>query len=277
MHRAILAIAPDAKQERILSQVMPSWKRYAQRHQLEIVIVRRSITKGNHPYWDRWLTIQEDQPEVARFDQLLLLDDDVYISDGAPNVFDCSGKTGITAVEESAQQEWQPSQISAYYGRFHVEPDARLPHPRKVFNFGVCLVTREERSVFKTLYDKWRSEIQSRFTHAELRQKGIFYRLETDGPFLSYELQALGKISPLPAEFNFMLPSWLRKVGVRRLPFLLQAKVAQQARAVLPRSIVWTLTSSARSTVQRAAAQCHFLHFAASKSPLWLLPEDDQG
>ncbi|MEO6871049.1 MAG: hypothetical protein ABI233_02380 [Chthoniobacterales bacterium] len=274
MNRAILGIAPDAKQEGILSQVMPSWQRYAQRHQLEIVIVRRSITEGKHPYWDRWLIIQETEPEVARFDKLVLLDNDIYISDSAPDVFDYSGASGITAMEESAQQEWHPSQITEYYARFHVVPEARLPRPTKVFNFGVCLVIREARSVFKALYDKWRSEIQSRFTQAELKQRGIFYRLETDGPFLSYELQALGRISPLPPKFNFMLPSWLRKVGVRRLPFLLQAKLAQRAPAALPKSVVSALTSPARSAVQRAAAQCHFLHVAASKSPLWLLSQD---
>lgn len=276
MNRAILGIAPDAKQEGVLGRVIPSWQRYAKRHQLEIVIVRRSITEGKHPYWDRWLTIQEDEPEVARFDQLLLLDNDIYISESAPDVFDCSGATGITVVEESAQQEWPPSEITEYYGLFHVVPDARLPCPSKVFNFGVSLVTREGRSVFKTLYVKWRSEIRSRFTKAELKQKGIFYRLEADGPFLSYELQAMEKITPLPARFNFFLPCWLRKVGVRRLPFLLQAKVAQRAPAALPKSVVSALTSSGRSAVQRAAAQCHFLHFAASKSPLWLLPDEDQ-
>ena len=271
--RAILAVAPDARQEKILARVMPSWRRYADRHALEIVVVRRSITGGKHPYWDRWLTIQEGEPEVASYDDLLLLDNDIFITDGAPDVFDYRGTTGIAIVQESAQGNWNIRQIPSYYRRFHVEADDRLPNPTKVFNVGVCVLARGQRSLFKLLYAKWRQEIQPRFTSRELKQKDIFYRLEADGPFLSYELQARGQISPLPATFNFFLPAWLGKNDVRQLPFLFQAKAAQKLAGKFPRPLMRKLIAPARTAIERAAAECYFLHFAASKSPLWLLPD----
>src|SRR5207237_10402476 len=156
-----------------------------------------------------------------------------------------AGATGITIVEESTQAHCNHWPISSYYRSFHCIPDTRLPNLARVYNVGVCVLARSQRALFKELFEKWRDEVRPRFTHDELRDRNIFYRQEADGPFLSYELQAQNKISPLPAKFNFFLPAWLQKNRVRRLPFLLQAKVAQKLSGKLPRTLLRALTAPA--------------------------------
>src|SRR6202043_2112173 len=115
-------------------------------------------------------TIQDGTPELAGVDELLLLDNDIFISDEAPNIFDNWDPSGIGVVEESAQGPWDPATIPGYYRTFHVRPDDRVPNPTKVFNFGVCVLNRRDGHLFQTLYEKWHSEIRPRFTTAELRQ-----------------------------------------------------------------------------------------------------------
>jgi hypothetical protein len=269
--RAILSIAPDRRQAQILGRVMPSWERYARRYGLKIVVAHRSPSKGQHPYWDRWLSIQNDEPEVEDFDELLMLDNDIYISENAPNIFDVWDPAKINVVEESAQGPWNPKAIPDYYRSFCVEPDARLPVPTKVFNMGVCVINRQQNSLFKSLYEKWRDEIWPRFSPAQRKQRDALFHIEADGPFLSYELQAASKISALPKEFNFFIIPWLRVHRIWQLPFLLQSKAAQKLRGKMPAIIVDLISLQARRTFSRVTSECYFLHVAASKSPLWLV------
>jgi hypothetical protein len=271
--RAILAIVPDVRQSRILARVIPSWQHYARRHDLEIITVERSITRGRHPYWDRWLTIQDGVPEVAGIEELLLLDNDIFIATNAPNIFEQCDPSKINVVEESAQAPWNRRKIPDYYRTFHVEPDCRLKDPTKVFNFGVCVLRRQNGYLFQGLHQKWLNSIRPRFTDPELKQRDIFFRLEADGPFLSYELQTQMMINTLPGEFNFFLPPWLKRTRVHRLPFLVQCKLAQKLTGKIPKSVLCMLTNHAHLTIRHVAGQCYFLHVAGSKSPLWLLPD----
>lgn len=198
-----------------------------------------------------------------------MLDNDIYISERAPDIFEVSDLSKITVVEESAQRPWAVETIPNYYRSFHVEPDARLPVPTKVFNMGVCVIDRRQNVLFKTLYNKWQEVVRPRFTVEEQRRKDAFYRVEADGPYLSYELQAGNKVASLPREFNFFLIPWLKRAGVRQLPFLLQSKAEQKLRGVVPDILLSAVTSRARTSFWRAANECHFLHVSASKSPLW--------
>lgn len=271
--RAILAIAPDRRQETFLDRVMPGWQHYAHRHNLEIVVLRRSMTRGDHPYWDRWLAIQDGVAETARYDELLLLDNDIYVNAAAPNIFDDWNGEKVNVVEESEQGDWSRDKIPTYYKSFHVLPDDRLTKPTKVFNMGVCVVSRDRNEVFNLLYQKWLDEIRPRFSEEERRRKDALFRVEADGPFLSYELQAMNLIAPLRKEFNFFIIPWLRANRIAEFPFLIRSKAGQKLEGKMPAPVLRAITSQARSALRRAAAECHFLHIAASKSPLWLLPE----
>lgn len=271
MKRAILAIAPDAKQRRILDQVLPSWKSYSARHNLPIVIIEKSITGGKHPYWDRWLTVSRGEPEVRGYDQLLLLDNDVFITKQAPDIFAHAGSGEIAAAAESVQQKWKPNFIPRYYRSFHVEMDPRCPQPDTVVNFGVTVVSKEMGPVINDLYQKWQETVRPRFTAEELAKKGIFYRLEADGPFMSYELQARSLVTLLANEFNYFFPIWLRDNHHARWPFLVQAKLMQKLGHTLAAPLIRSLSAPARRAVREAAKESYFLHFAASKSPLWLV------
>lgn len=270
--QAIVAIAPDRRQQTFLARVMPSWQLYARRHHLEIVVIRRSITDGQHPYWDRWLTIQEGVSELVGYDDLVLLDNDIFINGEAPNIFSEWQPDKVNVVEESAQGDWKRDQTPSYYRSFHLAPDERLPTPTRVFNMGVCAITRKQDEIFRLLYEKWLTEVRPRFSEQERGRKDALFRVEADGPFLSYELQAMKLISPLRKEFNFFLIPWLRANRVREVPFLLQSKLGQKLAGTLPKPILAALTGPARAALRRAASECHFLHIAASKSPLWLLP-----
>src|SRR5262245_9959846 len=118
MKRAILSTCPDARQAANLNVVFPSWQRFAARHGLEIIVIRRPI-REDHAYWDRWLCFE--QPELEGYDQILWLDNDVWIRDGAQNPFEIWDGDKVLGIREEKQLGWDRQYIINYYPKFMID------------------------------------------------------------------------------------------------------------------------------------------------------------
>lgn len=267
MKRAILSTCPDARQTLNLKQVYPSWERFAAKYDLEIIVIRRPIIP-EHAYWDRWLCFE--QPELDGFDEILWLDNDVYITDNARNPFDFWKGEGVAGVSESAQAGWSRQFVRDYYPGFMIElgPDEQ---DFEVYNLGVALFNRRHGELFRRAYDLWERHYFPRLAASTDPRFNIFFVREADGPFMSWQVQRHHSVEDLPQGFNFLFWTWYDQG--RRLPrklFLLQTKAAQLTKDKLPAPLWKLLFAHARSVFRQAAGQCDFLHMAASKSPLWL-------
>ena len=268
MKRAIFSVCPDPRQESLLAQVLPSWERFAKRHGLDIIIVRRSIT-GAHPYWDRWMCF--DHEEAEGYDQLLLLDNDVWISDNARNPFDFWSAKFVGAALESRQSGWDPEFIRQYYPGFLIELS---PEERDfgVFNFGITLVDRSLKPWFEEHFQIWKTEMSKRFAASTNPDYQSFFIKEADGPFMSWQLQRTKRIEEIPDGFNRLIWNSYAKYEKWPRPLLLiEAKASQITKKFLPRPLWRLLFIHGRHLIRRCVNRGDFLHFAGSKSPMWLL------
>ncbi len=238
--------------------------------------MRRSLSRGKHPYWDRWFSIQDGVDEVAKFDELLLLDNDVYINEQAPDIFADWDSAKIGVVEESAQGPWDvPQRLPSLLQKLPTStPSAVLPGNRIRYSISASVFFTDKNShLFKALYEKWINGVRPRFTPDELRQKGVFFRYEADGPFLSYELQ-VARDDPNLFRTRLTFFTCMAGAGPNRATAfsIARPRPCRNFRRVLPRTMLAASFRSARSAMERALQECHFLHIAGSKSPLWLLP-----
>lgn len=268
MKRAIFSVCPDQRQQSILDQVYPTWAKFAERHGLDIIVVKRSIT-GAHPYWDRWMCF--DHKEADGYDQLLLLDNDIWISDGAKNPFEYWTGNRVGAALESRQAGWDADFIKNYYPGFLVElGPGELDFD--VFNFGVTLVDRKLKPWFLEHFQFWSTEMKSRFERSDNPAHQSFFVKEADGPFMSWHLQHHDHIEEIPDRFNRLIPHWYaQNVKFPEKLYLVEAKLAQLTRGKIPTPLWKLISAHPRGIVNRCADSCDFLHMAGSKCPLWLL------
>lgn len=252
----------------IYSQVRGSWEQYAAAHGLDIIVVEYSFTKGKHPYWDRWFCFEH--PETQGYDQLLLMDNDVWIRPGAGNPFDTWSGEFISSAQESRQGNWN-FPFRPYYESYEVVVPPEIGH-LEVHNFGVTLMGRQHQPLARELFEHWTCTTHERAKNSSDPKRRSFFVRETDGPFMSYQLQARNLVEVLPAKYNYLFWAWY--VKGHRLPeklFLLQTKLAQMSCGKLPAPLWKLLFKHPRSLVRQYIQDGDFLHFAASKSPLFLV------
>jgi hypothetical protein len=268
MKRAILSTCPDARQSSFLERVYGSWERFAARHGLDIVVIRRPVIP-EHAYWDRWLSWE--QPELAGYDQVLWLDNDVWITPHARNPFEFWDGEKVLGNAECKQLGWDRERIQAYYPGFMIDLGPG-EEDFKVFNTGTALFARHHGPIFRRIYDLWESQWFPRLSASEDPHFQSKFVREADGPFISWQLQKAGMIAEWPEEFNRIF--WVWYVNHKKLPMKymqMECKAGQVLRGKLPEPLWRAAFAHAREVLRESARDCSFLHIAASKSPLWLV------
>lgn len=265
MKLAVVSSCPDPGQQRLLRIVLPSWRAWAARHSLPVVVVEREPRPGQ-PYWGKHFLFE--MPELAGFDAILHLDNDVIANAGAPSPADGWNPALVGMIDETGQWGWSGAQSRAYYERYQLAPapgDAPVP----IYNTGVFLMHRDLASALREIHASWQSLLpEIRRTPANREEKLLFVN---DQPHVSLGLLNRALVQPLHHRFNQILPAWMKRnvMGSYR-PFQLQAKFTQVIGTRLPRALARPLAWPSSRWIRRAVEDSHFLHSAGSKSPLWL-------
>ena len=70
MDLAIVGVCFDSRQRRILETTIPSWRRYAERYRLPLIVIERDHAAGDF-YWNKHLLYR--LPELKSYRYLLFL------------------------------------------------------------------------------------------------------------------------------------------------------------------------------------------------------------
>ena len=265
MKIAIATIAPDARQKALLKVAWPTWERYARRHSLEIIVVERP-PRPEHIYWGKYAYFGLD--EFSAVDAIVAVDNDMLFNPNSPLVTDGWDGKRIGMVDERAQFGWDEAYVERYYRSYELQPPPPPAGTWAVLNGGLILYTRDHIPFFERTYRDW-NEWRGRAS-AEAIQANPF-KYTNDQPHLSLAVQIDNQAQILDPNFNRIWWSWLGKYG--RLPrraFQFYAKGCSMLGAALPASFVSPLARPGARVLERALSECHFLHIAGSKSPMWL-------
>ena len=262
MRCALFAIVPPGRQQRIFQIVRPSWHKYAEENNIDLIIVERQL--AGHVYWDRWMAY--NAPETKGYDALALVDNDVVIAPTAPNIFTQSGwdEDRISCANESVQAGWDSSFLHNYNRQHALSTSILYP----VHNFGVSLFPRSRASLIGELFSYWKKDIRPKL----ITSQSSFYITEADGPFLSWNLQDRLELQSLPVPFNNLFPHWYANhVGTSYRNFILLCKLAETLKPYIPKSVWKSLFSTQLSRVKSFVNTSYFAHFAGSKCPMSLI------
>src|SRR5262249_42871359 len=96
-------------------------------------------------------------------------------------------------------------------------------------------------------------------------------------PHVGLALQIAGAAQPFDPSFNRLWWSWWIHDAQRAVwPFKIYSKATKVLTRVLPRAWSDALAAPGLRLIDQALSNCHFLHFAGSKSPLHLLAHPRQ-
>lgn len=264
MKIAIATIAPDARQRALLKIAWPTWERYARRLDLPIVVIERS-RHPEHPYWGKYFSLTE--PELAGFDAVLALDNDILINPESPSILEIWGGDRVAIADERAQFDWNDEYTARYYAGYELSippPPARLG----ILNTGVILYTRAHLALFASAHARW---IEWREQAGEAKRQANAFAYANDQPHISLALQAAEQVQELPPKFNRLWWSWYRERGrVHWRVFQAYAKASSILEEFAPASLADFFARPGAHALQAAVNDCHFLHVAGSKSPIWL-------
>lgn len=265
MDRAIVAVCYDSRQRRILDVTLPSWRRYAARQKLPLIIVEQSYA-GEDFYWNKHVLFRV--PELRSANCLLFLDNDIFVnSEAGPLLADWDSPL-LGATPESTQAGWSRESIARYYADYAVH-QSRPVESLEVINTGVLVIPREQAEFLENVYRRWRETKNARARPAAARNDR--FALEADQPHVSYTLQAEKRYRDFGATFNTLWWHWFHThVSPRKAPFLLRAKTAALTLDRMPRPLWRALFRSERATFARCLKESAFVHVAGSKSPLFL-------
>ncbi len=265
MEKAIVGVCYDSRQRRILDITYPSWRRYAERQKLPLVIVERSWA-GEDFYWNKHLLFRV--PELQQASCLLFLDNDIFVSPDAGPLLREWVSPLIGATSESTQIGSSQESILRYYEDYGVHEPKAIPN-LEIVNTGVLVIPREQAEFLERVYRDWKERKAARNRPAATAKDP--FALEADQPHVSYALQAENRYRDFGASYNTLWWHWYaRNVSRRRMPFLLRAKAAALTLDRLPRSLWHVLFRSERALFARALREAALLHVAGSKSPLFL-------
>lgn len=264
MKIALATICPNARQRANLKVVRPTWEVYAKRHNLPILVVENPPHR-EHFYWGKYFPLT--LAEFSGFDAVLVLDNDILINADSPPITDGWDPDKIAIADEREQFAWVEDFVAQYYAAY---PDLRseaLKHAR-VLNTGVLLYTRAHVPIFQEVHAQWlewrkRASAADRESHA--------FKYAADQPHISLALQTSNRAQVLPPAFNRLWWSWYRQRG--RFPwraFQAYAKASSIAEKIAPRALAGLVARPGAQALERAVSECHFLHIAGSKSPIWL-------
>jgi hypothetical protein len=261
---ALTTICPDARQRALLAVSRPTWEVYAKRHNLPILVVENPPHR-EHFYWGKYFPLT--LPSFAGFDAVLVLDNDILINADSPPITEGWNPEKIAIADEREQFAWVDDFVADYYRDYaDLLPEA-AKYPR-VLSTGVLLYTRAHVPIFEQAHASW-TEWRGRATAADREAQSFKYA--ADQPHISLALQAANQAQVLPPAFNRVWWSWYHQRG--RLPwraFQVYAKASSILESLLPPKFVMPFARPGARVLEEALADCHFLHIAGSKSPMWL-------
>ncbi len=263
MDLAIVGVCYNTRQRRILDVTYPSWRRYADRHALPLVILERSYA-GEDFYWNKHLLYRV--PELRSARRLLFLDNDVFVNPEAGALLQNWDSPLIGATSESGQAGWLQDFIARYYDEYAVAQTPTLAAP-EIINTGVLIIPHEQAEFLEGVYREWKARRPPAFS--ALTQDP--FASAADQPHVSYALQGSARYRDFGARHNTLWWHWYRQhVSPRQMPFLLRSKAAALTVDRFPRKLWCAIFSRERATFARALRGSDFLHVAGSKSSLFL-------
>ena len=264
MERAIVGVCYDPRQRRILDITYPSWRRYAARHGLPLVIVNQSYADEDF-YWNKHLLFRV--PELRHAKVLLFLDNDVFVNPEADSLLSQWDSPLIGATAESTQLDWSEEVINRYYDDYGVDRP-RAVQNLQIINTGVLVIPREQGQFLEGVYARWKE--RKNLSKPAAMAKDPFAR-EADQPHVSYALQEQNRYRDFGAAYNTLWWHWYRNhISLHKIPFLLRSKAAALTVDRLPRRLWRELFRTERAIFARALGEAEFLHVAGSKSALFL-------
>ena len=265
MDKAIVGVCCDSRQRRILDITYPSWRQYADRQKLPLIIVERSYA-GDDFYWNKHLLFRV--PELQRAECLLFLDNDIFVNPEAGPLLGEWKSPLIGATSENTQIGWSQEFISRYYDDYGVHQPRPVPN-LQIINTGVLVIPRGQSDFLERVYKGWKERKSAANPPAALASDR--FALEADQPHVSYALQDECRYQDFGASYNTLWWHWYRNnVSSRKTPFLLRAKAAALTLDFMPRKLWRTVFRSERAVFGRALRESAFLHVAGSKSALFL-------
>jgi hypothetical protein len=262
--RAIVGVCLDTRQRRILQVTLPTWRRYAERCDLPLIILERDLADGDF-YWNKHRLFRA--PELKRFRGLLFLDNDVFISPHARPLLNDWESPLLGATFESTQSGMSANAIARYYDDYFVERVAADTH-FQIINTGVLVIPREQAEFLEETYSRWKKRGPTSRPDARLKDR---FTLVADQPHVSYALQAQKRFQDIGEKFNTLWWKWYdRRFPKSYRSFLVRSKTAALTSSLLPRPIWRALFRNERALFSAARADCDFLHVAGSKSAAFL-------
>jgi len=217
-------------------------------------------------YWGKYFLF--DLPELREFDALLVLDNDVLISPGAPLIFDSWNPRCVGMVDERAQFGWSDDHARRYYAEYELQ----IPAPAgdlHILNGGVLLYGKQHVELFRSIFHSW---LDWRSAAPAARNWRTKFKYANDQPHVGLALQSAGVAQALDPRFNRIWWSWWLKDQKRaEWPFKLYAKASKILTGALPRAFTDPVAAPGLHVIERVLRENYFLHFAGSKSPFHLL------
>lgn len=263
LKKAIVTICPGGRQRQLLEIVWPTWQSFAKRFDIPIIVVDRPVNP-EHVFWGKYFLFE--MPELAGFDAILHLDNDVIINSKSSSPFVGWNPASIGVVDERSQQSLDEIAMRRYYHSYGIA-DHAIPPEAKIYNMGVFIFSRAHGGYFRQLYDEWRNFL-CQFANGK---KHHYLFTIADQPHVSIALQRDDMAYELDMRFNTLWWHWYRNnVSAQKLPFLLRSKAASLVKGVLPQTVWQRIFQRERALFAAAQEQCDFLHVAGSKSALYL-------
>jgi hypothetical protein len=179
-----------------------TWKNYAKRHNIDIIIADNDLNSEFEPWghgiWERW----KDESLINReWDRVLLVDADTMIRWDAPNIFELTYKEKFCVVRDASGEG---------SGRYHlnqwvkVNPNIKTP-PQDYFNCGFIIMNKENylkiSNNLSSYYEYWASFHKLGLNNDEMRAAGKPDAVEqTPVNILSWEL--------FPDEIHYLPDTW---------------------------------------------------------------------
>lgn len=191
--RAIVTFASDKEYlENFNKTFRPSVERYAQKIEKDLIIVTAYIRPSpRRAFWQR--LVMFSHPEVSKYDKVLMIDADIYITKHAKNVFDAVGMYpwGIAKNNAYDLPKYATGDLK-YYDDCPTEN-----RPTFAGNGGMYVISRSYKDELEKIYDEYHLK--------ESRGYEV-------GP-LCYFLFNEGKGIILPPEFNTLVLAYMEKYG----------------------------------------------------------------
>ncbi len=190
---AVVTFATGKEYQKNFSKTFrPSLERYAQKINKEFIVIGDFIRPSSkHTFWQRLLMFEN--PEIAKYDKVLMVDADIYITKHAKNIFDAVGDKPWGIAPNNAYNLPEYAITDLYY----YNDCPKENRPAFACNCGMYVISRSYQEDLAKVYEEY-SEKESRGYES--------------GP-LNYFLLNENRGIILSSEFNTLVSMYIKKYG----------------------------------------------------------------